>query len=236
MNLPRHVHGRPSRCYRILEAGGGPSQTGGMGFYREQILPRVTDRALRGREAARLRARVTAGLSGEVLEVGFGSGLNMPYYPSAVTRVRAVDPSAVARKLAADRVAASPVPVEYIGGDAQALPLEDASVDHVVSVLTLCTIRAADRALAEIRRVLRPAGAFHFMEHGLSPEETVARWQHRLTPLQRRVFGGCHIDRPIGRLVTNAGLELTRLDNYYLNGPRAFGYMFDGVAVKPAGQ
>ena len=161
-----------------------------MGFYEEQILPRLTDRVLRGQEAARLRARVTAGLSGEVLEVGFGSGLNMPYYPAAVTRVRAVDPSAVARKLAAERVATSTVPVEYIGADAQALPLADASVDHVVSILTLCTIPAVDRALAEIRRVLRPGGAFHFMEHGLSPDEAVARWQHRLTPLQRRVFGG----------------------------------------------
>ena len=112
----------------------------------------------------------------------------------------------------------------------------------MVSVLTLCTIPAVDRALAEIRRVLRPAGAFHFMEHGLSPQETVARWQHRLTPLQRRVFGGCHLNRPIGRLVVDAGLELTRLDNYYpllfhyLKGPRAFGYMFDGVAAKPGGQ
>jgi ubiquinone/menaquinone biosynthesis C-methylase UbiE len=153
-----------------------------------------------------------------------------------VKRVRAVEPSAVARKLAAERLAASTVPVEYIGGDAQALPLADGSVDHVVSVLTLCTIPAVDRALTEIRRVLRPGGAFHFMEHGLSPQEPVARWQHRLTPLQRRVFGGCHIDRPIGRLVADAGLELIRLDNYYLKGPRAFGYMFDGIAAKPDGQ
>src|SRR6516225_10564742 len=118
MNLPRYVHGCPSRCGRIVEAGGGLSQTGEMGFYGEQILPRVTDRALRGQEAARLRARVTAGLSGEVLEVGFGSGLNMPYYPPDVKRVRAVEPSAVARKLAAERLAASTIPVEYIGGDA----------------------------------------------------------------------------------------------------------------------
>ena len=170
-----------------------------MGFYEEQVLPRVTDRALRGKEAARLRARVTAGLSGEVLEVGFGSGLNMPYYPPAVKRVRAVDPSAVARKLAAERVAASTVPVEYIGGDAQALPLEDASVDHVVSVLTLCTIPAVDRALAEIRRVLRPRALFTSWSMACHQEATVARWQHRLTPLQRRVFGGCHLNRPIGR-------------------------------------
>jgi ubiquinone/menaquinone biosynthesis C-methylase UbiE len=184
-----------------LDVPGMPSQTGAMSFYREQILPRLTDLALRGKEAARLRGRATAGLSGEVLEVGFGSGLTMPYYPPAVTRVRAVDPSAVARKLAADRVAASAVPVEYAGVDAQPLPLEDASIDHVVSIFTLCTIPAAERALAEIRRVLRPGGACHFVEHGLSPEETVARWQHLLTPLQRRAFGGCHIDRPIDRLV-----------------------------------
>ena len=133
-----------------------------MGFYREQILPRLTDLALRGTEAAQLRARAAAGLSGEVLEVGFGSGLTMPYYPPAVTSVRAVEPSAVARKLAADRVAASAVPVEYAGVDAQALPLEDATVDHVVSILTLCTIPAAERALAEIRRVLRPGRRFPF--------------------------------------------------------------------------
>jgi ubiquinone/menaquinone biosynthesis C-methylase UbiE len=137
----------------------------------------------------------------------------MPYYPPAVQRVRAVDPSAVTRKLA-ERAAASTVPVEYIGVGAQALQLEDASVDYVVSVLTLCTIPAVDRALAEICRVLRPAGANHFMEHGLSPEATVAWWQRRLTPLQRRVFGGCHINRPMDRLVVDAGLELTRLDNY----------------------
>jgi ubiquinone/menaquinone biosynthesis C-methylase UbiE len=207
-----------------------------MGFYREQILPRLTDLALRGTEAAQLRTRAAAGLSGEVLEVGFGSGLTMPYYPPAVTRVQAVEPSAVARKLAADRIAASAVPVDYVGVDAQALPLEDATVDHVVSILTLCTIPSAERALAEIRRVLRPGGAFHFVEHGLSPEETVARWQHRLTPLQRRIFGGCHINRPIDRLIARAGLELARLDNYYLKGPHAFGYMFDGIATKPRRQ
>jgi len=207
-----------------------------MSFSREQILPRLTDLAFRGEEAARVRARATAGLSGEVLEVGFGSGLTMPFYPPAVTRVRAVEPSAVARKLAADKVAASAVPVDYVGADAQALPLEDVTVDHVVSIMTLCSIPDAQRALAEIRRVLRPGGAFHFVGHGLSPEETVARWQHRLTPLQRRLFGGCHINRPIDRLVARAGLELTRLDNYYLNGPRAFGYMFDGVAAKPRRQ
>lgn len=190
---------------------------------------------MRGSPYARLRARVTAGLAGEVLEIGSGSGLNLPYYPPSVRRVRTVEPSAVGRKLAARRVAASSPAVEYLGADAQALPLDDASVDHVVSTWTMCTIPDVGRALAEIRRVLRPGGGLHFVEHGLSPDAKVARRQDRLTPLQCRVAGGCHLNRPIDRLVLSAGLDLTRLDTYYLSGPRAWGYTFEGVAAKPAG-
>ncbi len=206
-----------------------------MGFYRDQVLPRIEDRVMRGKEYARLRARVAAGLAGEVLEVGFGSGLNVPYYPPGVRRVRAVDPATVGRKLAAARVAASTAPVDYIGADAQALPLEDASIDSVLSTWTLCTIPDAGKALAEIRRVLRPGGALNFVEHGLSPDEKVARVQDRFTPLQRRVAGGCHLNRPIDRLVKDSGLELTRVDAYYMPGPHAWGYTFEGVATKPAG-
>jgi ubiquinone/menaquinone biosynthesis C-methylase UbiE len=204
-----------------------------MGFYGDQILPRVVDLTLRGSEVARLRARVLAGLEGEVLEIGFGSGLNIPYYPPGMKRVRAVDPAITGRKLAAKRAAASTVPIEFTGLDAQALPLEDASVDHVLSTWTLCTIPDVSRALAEVRRVLRPGGALHFIEHGLSPDAKVARLQRRLTPLQRRVAGGCHLNRPIDLLVAGAGLELTRMDTYYMKGPHAFGYTFEGVAIKP---
>jgi ubiquinone/menaquinone biosynthesis C-methylase UbiE len=207
-----------------------------MGFYAKHILPRAEDLVMRSQEYGRLRARVAAGLSGEVLEVGFGSGLNVPYYPPTVKRVRAVDPAMVGRKLAAKRVAASAVPVEYTGIDAQALPLEEASVDHVLSTWTLCTVPDVARALAEIRRVLRPGGALHFVEHGRSPDEKVARAQNLLTPLQRRLAGGCHLNRPIDRLLRESGLELTRLDNYYLRRPRSFGYMFEGVATKPGGR
>jgi SAM-dependent methyltransferase len=114
--------------------------------------------------------------------------------------------------------------------------LDDASVDHVLSTWTLCTIPDVSQALAEVRRVLRPGGALHFLEHGLSPDQKVARLQNLLTPLQRRVFGGCHINRPIGRLVAGAGLEVTQMQMYYLRGPRAVGYMFEGVAIKPGGQ
>jgi ubiquinone/menaquinone biosynthesis C-methylase UbiE len=202
-----------------------------MGFYEEQVVPRLTDVVMRRAELTPIRARVVASLAGDVLEVGFGSGLNVPHYPVAVTRVQAVDPATVGRQLAAKRVAASGVPVDYVDLDGQALSLASASVDHVLTTWTLCSIPDVDRALSEIRRVLRPGGLFHFVEHGRSPDRTVANWQDRLTPLQRRVAGGCHLNRPIDQLVRNSGLELVRLDNYYARGPRAFGYMFEGVAA-----
>jgi ubiquinone/menaquinone biosynthesis C-methylase UbiE len=203
-----------------------------MGLYRDQILPRAIDLALRGGEFTRLRARVTARLAGQVLEIGFGSGLNIPYYPASLERVQAIDPAAVGRKLAAKRAAACPVPIDYIGTDAQTLPADDASVDSVLSTWTLCTIPDASQALAEIRRVLRPGGALHFIEHGLAPDPPVARLQQRLTPFQHRAFGGCHLNRRIDQLVAAAGLELTRIDTYYMKGPRALGYTFEGIATK----
>ena len=203
-----------------------------MGFYEEQILPRFVDLALSGRQFARLRARVASQLDGEVLEVGFGSGRNVPYYPRSVKRVRAVDPATVGRKLATTRIAATSVPVEYVGLDGQSLQLDDESVDHALTTWTLCTIPDVHRALVEITRVLRPGGALHFLEHGRSPEPKVAQWQDRLTPLQRRIAGGCHLNRPIDRVVASSGLVIKKIDNYYMKGPRALGYMFEGIAYK----
>lgn len=205
-----------------------------MGFYQEQILPRLTDLALGGREFARLRARVATGLDGEVLEVGFGSGRNVPYYPPAVTQVRAVDPATVGRKLAAKRIAATQVPVEFVGLDGQKLPLGDASIDHALTTWTLCSIPDVSRALTEIHRVLRPGGALHFLEHGRSPDPKIARRQDRITPVTKRIIGGCHPNRPIDQLLDHAGLKIARIDNYYMGGPKAVGYMFEGVATKPS--
>src|SRR5262245_34957501 len=179
-----------------------------------------------------MRERVTAELEGEVLEVGFGSGTNVPFYPPNVKRVRAVDPSMVARKLAAERVAASAVPVEYVGIDGQSLPLPDECVDHVLTTWTLCTIPDVHIALVEMRRVLRPSGALHFLEHGHSPDPNVARWQDSSTPIKRRLAGGCHINRRIDELISDAGFAMSRLDNYYLPGPKPLGYMYEGVAAK----
>jgi len=207
-----------------------------MSFYGDHVLPRLLDLLLRSADTHDLRAQVASGLTGEVLEIGFGSGLNVPFYPAAVTRVRALDPAALGRKLAAGRVAASPVPVEYIGLDAQRIPLPDDSVDSVLTTWTLCSIPDAGAALAEVRRVLRPGGTFHFAEHGHAPaaDVKVIRAQHRLEPLHRRVLGGCHLTRPIDQLITASGLTLTALKTYYRPGPKPTSYTYEGQATNPA--
>ena len=173
-----------------------------------------------------------------MLEIGFGTGLNIPFYPAAVRRVLAVEPAGGGRNLAARRLAARgqsvhPVPVEFIALDATILPAADASVDHVVSTWTLCTIPDVSQALAEIRRVLRPGGTLRFAEHGLAPDPAVVRMQHRLNPVQRCLVGGCHLDRPIRQLITEAGLRVTELETGYLAWPRALSYSYLGVAARP---
>jgi SAM-dependent methyltransferase len=159
-------------------------------------------------------------------------GRNVAYYPPAVTRVLAVDPAKVGRKIAARRVAASSVPIEYIGLDGQSLPLPAESVDHALTTWTLCTIPDVERTLHEIKRALRPSGTLHFIEHGRSPDSKVARRQDRLTPIQRRMAGGCHLNRPIDTLIADSGLDLQRLDTYYVLGLKSFSYSYEGVATK----
>jgi SAM-dependent methyltransferase len=203
-----------------------------MGIYADQLLPRVINVLLAGKEFGRIRERVASGLTGDVLEIGFGSGLNVPYYPSAIRGVKAIEPAAVGRKLAGERVAASPIPVEYLELHVNRIPLEDASIDHILITWTMCTIPEVDRALQEMRRVLRPGGQLHFAEHGLASDPKVAKWQDRLTPIQRRWAGGCHLNRPIDKLVLEAGFEVTRLENYYAQGPKSTGYMYEGIATK----
>lgn len=203
-----------------------------MGLYENQLLPRLIDRVLRGREIDEVRAKAAAGLHGEVLEVGFGSGRNVPYYPADVTRVQAIDPATVGRRLAAERVAASAVPIEYVGLDGQSLPQETASLDHVLVTWTLCTIPDVEAALGEMHRVLRPGGQLHFAEHGRAPDAKTARWQDRLTPLQCKVAGGCHLNRSIDDLIRSAGFAINRIDTFYVAGPRPYSYMYEGVASK----
>lgn len=200
-----------------------------MGFYGDRVLPYLVDRALGVRSLDEVRARVCAGLCGEVVEIGFGSGLNVAHYPDAVRGVAAVEPSDVAWRLAGPRIAASRVPVRRAGLDGQQLPFPDGSFDAALSSFTLCTVPDAPRALAELRRVLRPRGTLHLVEHGRAPDESVRRWQRRLGPLQLRLAGGCHVDRPVDLLLAEAGFRTVSLSTGYLAGsPRALSYLYEG--------
>jgi ubiquinone/menaquinone biosynthesis C-methylase UbiE len=205
-----------------------------MGLYGEHVLPRVVDVACGLKNVAPLRQRVCEGLQGEVVELGFGSGHNFPFYPDAVSRVAAVEPADVGWKLARKRLRTTSVPVERSGLDGQSLPFPDDSFDAALSTWTLCTIPDVDAALAEVRRVLKPGGRFHFLEHGLAPDERVRRWQHRLEPVQKRLFGGCHLTRPVLDLLTRAGFTIAEVDVFYEDGaPKFLAADSLGLAVSP---
>ncbi|NUR78894.1 MAG: class I SAM-dependent methyltransferase [Dermatophilaceae bacterium] len=205
-----------------------------MGFWARQVTPRLVAGAENDALVA-LRSRACEGLRGEVVELGFGSGNNVGLYPVEVTRVVAVEPSDVGWDLGTARRSGSPIPIVRGGLDGQRLELDDESVDAALSTFTLCTIPDVAAALSEVRRVLRPGGALHFLEHGLSPDDRVRRWQHRIEPIQKRVFDGCHLTRPIDELVEQSGLVVERVERAYapmssLMKPWIFGYL--GRATK----
>ena len=205
-----------------------------MGIYREQVLPRIINVACGVKASEPIRRRVCEGLAGEVVEIGFGSGLNVPFYPTAITRVTAVEPADTAWKLADKRLTSTSVRVERSGLDGQSLPFEENSYDAALSTWTLCTIPDVAAALQELRRVLKPGRTLHFVEHGLAPDESIRRWQQRLEPLQKRVFGGCHLTRPIADLLTTAGFTITELDVFYEKSAPKFEAAYSlGTALSP---
>src|SRR5271154_292199 len=205
-----------------------------MGMYRARILPHIINVACGAKANEPLRRRVCEGLAGDVVEIGFGSGLNVPFYPTTVARVAAVEPADGAWKLADKRLAASNVSVQRSGLDGESLPFEDDSYDAAVSTWTLCTIPDVAAALAELRRVLKPGGTLHFVEHGLAPDDRVQRWQHRVEPVQKQLCGGCHLTRPIVDLLTTAGFIITELDVFYEKpAPKFEGAFSLGTASSP---
>jgi ubiquinone/menaquinone biosynthesis C-methylase UbiE len=205
-----------------------------MGVYSEQVLPRIIDVGCNMKASHPQRRRVCEGLAGDVVEIGFGSGLNVPFYPTAVTQVTAVEPADVGWKLAGKRLRKTRVPVHRAGLEAEALPFPDGRFDAALSTWTMCTIPDIAAALRELRRVLKPDGKLHFVEHGLAPDEGVRVWQHRLEPVQKRLFGGCHLTRPIVELLKDGGFAISELDVYYEEGaPKFLGANSLGVA-RPA--
>jgi len=205
-----------------------------VGLWNDRVLPRLMDRVLGTPEVNARRALVCHGLHGRVLEIGFGSGLNLSHYPAEVTEILVVEPSESALRLAEPRTAAISAALERVGSDGARLDLPDGSVDCVLSTYTLCTIPSVGAALREVHRVLKPGGELHFLEHGRAPTESVRRWQHRLHPVHSRIAGGCHLDRPIDNLITNAGLIIGELETGYGDGPRPFSYLYRGRARRRA--
>jgi ubiquinone/menaquinone biosynthesis C-methylase UbiE len=202
-----------------------------MGFYSDWVVPRILNVMMGMKLVAEQRKQCLAGVTGTVLEVGFGSGHNLPYYPAAVQRVVAVDPSTEGAKLARKRIAAARFPVEYIPLAGEEISAADASFDSVVSTFTLCTIPDPLAALRQMLRVLKPDGRFFLVEHGRSSEPKIQRWQDRMNGVQRAMCGGCNMNRDIERLVREAGFAFEEIDKYYVKGqPKLVACMTRGIA------
>jgi ubiquinone/menaquinone biosynthesis C-methylase UbiE len=202
--------------------------------YEKYVLPRLIHRAMRKKIATAERKRFIPLASGTVLEVGVGSGLNLPFYGPQVQKLYALDPSRALWKLARKRVREAPFPVEFLAASAECIPLEDMSVDTVVTTWTLCTIADPLRALTDMRRVLKPEGRLIFVEHGRSSDPGVLAWQNRLTPVWKRLGGGCHLNRQIDDLITEAGFDITQIDRGYSRGPKPMTYLYKGFARRAA--
>ncbi|MEI9995984.1 MAG: class I SAM-dependent methyltransferase [Rhizomicrobium sp.] len=205
-----------------------------MGFYARHILPRLLDAAMSTKPITYQRRKVVPRAEGRVLEVGFGAGHNLPFYdPARVESIWALEPAAEMRARAGERAAASPIPLEFLGLPGEHIPLDAQAADTILITYTLCTIPDVAKALGEMRRVLKPAGRMIFCEHGAAPDAAVRRWQRRLTPLWKRIGGGCHLDRPIPDLIRDGGFIIDDMETMYLPGTAQIaGFNYWGSASK----
>ena len=205
-----------------------------MSFYSDVILPRLCDRLIDKPHWIRYRQELLAGVAGDVLEIGAGSGLNLPHYPGAVRTITSVDPNPGMNKLLARRSKALGIRVDQRVASGEQLPWDAATFDCVVSTMTLCSIPDARRALAEVFRVLKPGGRYLFLEHGLSPEPRIQTWQHRLNWLQRLVGGGCRLDLDVRGVVQSQPFASVEIQNFYAaKTPKTHGYLSRGTATRP---
>ena len=205
-----------------------------MGFYDRHILPRLLNAAMSAKPISYQRRKVVPRAQGRVLEIGFGAGHNLPYYDAAkVERIWALEPSAEMRERSAERRTASAIPLEFIDLPSETIPLDPNSADTILVTYTLCTIPDVMAALGEMRRVMKPGGRMIFCEHGEAPDESVKRWQTRITPVWKVIGGGCHVGRPIPKLIQDAGFKLDDIETMYLPGtPRFAGFNYWGSASK----
>ncbi len=203
-----------------------------MSLYSEVMLPWGMDLMMAKPHLTKYRQAVLSEVTGDVLEIGFGTGRNLPHYPQAVRKITIVDPNPGMNRKAQQRIQASSIPVEVKVLSGEQLPMEDHLFDSVVSTWTLCSIPDADQALREIRRVLRPEGRFFFIEHGLSDDPKLQRWQHRLTPWFKGPRGGCHMNRDMKALIQGAGFRFVQLRQFYMERePKVTGYSYQGIAA-----
>jgi len=204
-----------------------------MAFYSNVVFPRILDFVMDNKDMRKIRAALLSEVSGNVFEIGLGTGLNLPHYPEGVTRITTADPNPGVNTIAQKRIAASPIEVESHVMSGEQVPMDDASFDAVVCTWTLCSIPDPMKALGEMRRILKPGGKFFFVEHGISPEGNVAKWQNRLNRYWRVIGDGCNLNRNHRELIQDAHFEITDLDNYYMDhGPKFASYLYQGVATK----
>ncbi len=203
-----------------------------MGLYAKYIFPHILEYVMSSSILVDCRKDTLSEAKGEILEIGFGTGMNLPYYPENIRRITGVDINTNIHSQAEKRLKSSPIKVDYHTVSAELLPFPSQTFDTVVSTFTLCSIKNIHQAVSEIARVLRPNGRFFFAEHGLSPDYRVQKWQHRLNPINKALSCGCNLNRNIKELVESCDLMILKLDQFYLKKtPKIFGYMYKGIAT-----